>query len=167
MGRRYTLSDYRKAIDAILNKMPLAGIGTDLITGLPGEDDRAFSNTVQAVREMPFGNLHVFPFSPRPGTRAELMPGRPPAAETRRRVAALLALGRLKREAFARSFAGRQVEVLVESVDGGAASGWTREYLPALVGGAAARVNDILVSTVCGTAGETLLAGTIPPEAKV
>jgi len=136
MGRRYTRAEYRALVRFAADRLPGAGIGTDLVTGLPGEDEAAFQDTVRLVEELPFSNLHVFPYSPRPGTRAAALPDRPAREIARERAARLTELGRRKRAAFARRFQGRAVEVLVERVDrDGCGAGWTREYLPARVSG--------------------------------
>jgi len=136
MGRRYTRAEYRDLVRFAADRIPDAGIGTDLVTGLPGEDETAFRDTIRLVEELPFSNLHVFPYSPRPGTSAADLPDRPPREVARERAAELTALGRRKRAAFARRFQGRCVEVLIEKVDAdGAGAGWTREYLPARVAG--------------------------------
>jgi threonylcarbamoyladenosine tRNA methylthiotransferase MtaB len=146
MGRRYTARDYRQLIDYILERMPLAGIGTDLIAGLPGEDESAFSHTLELVRAIPFGNLQVFPDSIRPRTRAASMSGHVARDVARRRAETLTALGRKKQAAFASRFVGRKVEVLIENgVDSeGRAAGWTREYVRARVKRPDINANDVL-----------------------
>jgi threonylcarbamoyladenosine tRNA methylthiotransferase MtaB len=65
MGRRYTVGTYLRRLE------PLAGFNltTDVIVGFPGEDDRAFENTVRTVERAGVTKVHVFPYSPRPGTR--------------------------------------------------------------------------------------------------
>lgn len=145
MGRRYTSDDYRRLIDHILHRMPRAGIGSDFITGLPGEDERAFRNTLEMVNAIPYGNLHVFPYSVRPGTRAASMPGQVPRNVARERADTLIALGKVKQHDFANQFIGQEVEVLVENIrDNGAASGWTREYVKAHISQHNLQPNDII-----------------------
>ena len=149
MGRRYTADQYRRAAEYAVRRLPRLGLGTDIIVGFPGEDDDAFENTRKLVEDLPFGNLHVFPYSRRPGTRADAMPGQIPEPVKHRRVRSLLDLGTSKRSAFADSFAGKEVDVLIESVDTqGLGRGWTGEYLPAEVHGENIEVNSVLRRTV-------------------
>jgi threonylcarbamoyladenosine tRNA methylthiotransferase MtaB len=137
MGRRYTADQFRAAAGEAVRRIPRLGLGTDVITGFPGEDDAAFAATLALLKELPFSNIHAFPFSPRPGTRAAALPHPVPVAVRKARVAELLALKTSQRAAFAASFAGQEVEVLIEGKTApGFALGWTREYLEARVPGA-------------------------------
>ncbi len=137
MGRRYTAAQYRAIVEQAVARIPRLGLGTDVITGFPGEDDAAFAATLALLEALPFSNIHPFPFSPRPGTRAAALPGAVPVAVRKARVAALLALKSRHRAAFAQSFVGQEVEVLIEGKKGDScAIGWTREYLEARVDGA-------------------------------
>ena len=65
MGRRYTIGHYRSRIEPLED----FNLTTDVIVGFPTEDDRAFANTVAAVADVGITKVHVFPYSPRPGTR--------------------------------------------------------------------------------------------------
>ncbi len=102
--------------------------------GFPGEDDRAFENTVRLVRDLPFSNLHVFPYSRRKGTRADVMAGQVPESLKKERLHTLVEIGESKRRLFAGRFVGRSVSVLIERVDAeGTGYGWTGEYLEASI----------------------------------
>ena len=81
MGRKYTLAEYKSMIDCARSKMPHIHIGSDLIVGFPGETAELFEQSCEFVKSMHFANLHVFPFSPRKGTKAEKLPGRIPVEE--------------------------------------------------------------------------------------
>lgn len=134
MGRRYNTAHYRKVIEYAVGQIPNLGLGTDIIVGFPGEDDIAFDNTVKLVRELPFSNLHVFPYSRRSGTRADTMPGQIPEAVKKERLHALVEIGEAKRRLFAERFIGQTVSILVERVDSkGVGHGWTGEYVEARV----------------------------------
>jgi len=146
MGRRYTRGSYLEFVDWALARIPLLGLGTDIIVGFPGEDEPAFANTQTLVAQIPFSNLHVFPYSARPGTAAALLPQSSERAAVKQRVAALRELGSTKRAAFARRFIGREVRVLVERAHRGRARGWTDEYLEGLPDGRHAQ-NEIVAFT--------------------
>jgi threonylcarbamoyladenosine tRNA methylthiotransferase MtaB len=134
MGRRYTVGHYRAVLEKALSLMPLVGLGTDIVTGFPGESDSAFRNTKALVESYPFSNLHVFPYSERPETRAVSMPDSVPPLVRRGRARELILLGENLRQAFARRHVGRTVTVLVErQTRDNRAVGWTGEYLEAIL----------------------------------
>ncbi|MBN1557630.1 MAG: MiaB/RimO family radical SAM methylthiotransferase [Lentisphaerae bacterium] len=147
MGRHYTAADYTDRAAYAIERIPRLGLGTDIITGLPGEDAEAFKRTRDLVAGLPFSNLHVFPYSPRPGTRAAALQA-PSPATARRRARDLVALGRKLRRTFAARAAGRPVTVLVETVSENAGYGWTGEYLRARIRRPGLRVNTLLTLTV-------------------
>ena len=71
MGRAYTIEGYLQAVEWARKALPGVNVTTDVIVGFPTEDDAAFERTVDVARDLAFGKIHVFPYSPRPGTRAE------------------------------------------------------------------------------------------------
>jgi threonylcarbamoyladenosine tRNA methylthiotransferase MtaB len=93
MQRPYTLRYYRTLIEYLLERIPHASIGSDLIAGFPGETDAEFRETTDYVSSSGLSHLHVFPYSDRPGTVATAMTGKIPGALVRERAAALRAIG--------------------------------------------------------------------------
>jgi threonylcarbamoyladenosine tRNA methylthiotransferase MtaB len=145
MGRRYSVAEYRAFVEHAAAKIPDLGLGSDLIAGFPGEDEEAFRNTVETARDLPFSYLHVFPYSPRPGTRAAAMENRVPQKEKRRRTALLIGIGEEKQRRFVARFVGKPVSVLVEQISGpDSGTGWTREYVEARVRRAGLQPNRIV-----------------------
>jgi threonylcarbamoyladenosine tRNA methylthiotransferase MtaB len=115
MRRGITTARFRAFSDRVLSANPRLHLATDLIVGFPGESDAEFEETVHFVRAIPFGSLHVFPFSPRRGTRgAELhaVAAVRPAAVTRR-AAQLRRLGEEKARAFRRTASGTVADAVV------------------------------------------------------
>ena len=97
---------------------PRLGLGADLLTGFPGETATEFEDSYAFCRELPLTYAHVFPYSPRPGTPAALLPDALPAAERTARAARLRGLAEARRRAFAKSLARLpELTVLVESMD--------------------------------------------------
>jgi len=136
MGRRYAAGQMRQTLEDILRLMPNLGLGADIITGFPGETPEAFEHTRALVSAFPFSNLHVFPYSVRPGTPAATFDGDVPEADRKRRAAVLNRLKARQRAAFAKQFIGKEVDVLVERLDeDGNAHGWTGEYLDCSISG--------------------------------
>ena len=159
MRRPYSAAQYAKLMEKTIEAMPHACLGADIITGFPGEDDDAFDETVRLVKQIPFGNLHVFPYSERPGTPAAAFPDSVPMHVRRERTRELVALGEAKRIAFAGQFVNRNVELLVERVSAdGIGTGWSGEYLECrLPGCTPADVNTIKTVRVTATDRDTLL----------
>ena len=135
MNRPYDMRTYAAAAGAIKEKIPAACVGADLIAGFPGETAAHHRETREAIERLPIDYLHVFTFSPRPGTAAAAMGGRPRAAEVSRRVAELRALGETKRIRFHKSMAGVPLQVIVERRRPGGWSALTGNYIRAVVQG--------------------------------
>ena len=93
MRRPYTLDLYRRVVDRIRDRLPDAGIGSDLIAGFPGEREDDARQTQDYLAGSPLTYLHVFPYSPRPGTEAERLSGRVAGPVVRERARALRAVG--------------------------------------------------------------------------
>jgi threonylcarbamoyladenosine tRNA methylthiotransferase MtaB len=134
MHRKYRPWHYREKIEKIRTAMPTAAIGADVMVGFPGESDAEFEETRQMIEELPFTYLHVFTFSPRPGTPAATMSGQIPVRVARERNRILRELAAEKKLAFMQSFAGREVgaitlNVTSENSDGIWTEGLTDNYL--------------------------------------
>src|ERR1017187_5749394 len=115
MHRRYRPWHYAGKVQALLLAAgPELTLGADVMVGFPGETEAEFEETVEMVRELPFGYLHLFPFSPRPGTRGwALHAERPVAAEAvEMRMAALRALAAEKNITHRRKFVGQELEAI-------------------------------------------------------
>jgi len=112
MHRKYRPWHYREKIQALRAAMPEAAIGADVMVGFPGETEHDFHETQRMVEELPFTYLHVFPFSPRPGTQAAAMRDQVSmkVAEERSRIVRQLA-GE-KRLAFMRSLIGKSLAAI-------------------------------------------------------
>lgn len=93
MRRPYTLDDYRRLVDSIVQRLPHASIGSDMIVGFPGETDVDFAANVEYLPSSSLSHLHVFPYSDRPGTAASAMGGKVPGPLIRERGARLRAIG--------------------------------------------------------------------------
>lgn len=149
MRRHYTREEYCEVVDAALETLPQIGLGSDIITGFPGETEQDFLDTVEIVERFPFSNLHVFPYSERPGTPAATLPHSVPMDARRNRAKQLIAIGERKRKEYAQSFIGKAVEVLVERVDDeGVGRGWTSEYLETRISGCTPAELGSLISVV-------------------
>ncbi|OGO06861.1 MAG: tRNA (N(6)-L-threonylcarbamoyladenosine(37)-C(2))-methylthiotransferase MtaB [Chloroflexi bacterium RBG_13_57_8] len=129
MNRRYSTAGYRRAVTLLRDSVPDVAITTDVIVGFPGETDAEFRESLEFCREMRFARIHVFPFSPRPGTAAAQMPGQVSAGVKKGRSRQMLALAKETARRFQREFLGRTMEALWEQESGGIWSGLTGNYL--------------------------------------
>jgi threonylcarbamoyladenosine tRNA methylthiotransferase MtaB len=115
MHRRYRPWHYAQKAEALLNAAgPDLTLGADVMAGFPGETDREFEETMAMIRALPFGYLHLFPFSPRPGTRAWALHAESPVAPqaVEQRMAALRTLAAEKSETHRRRFIGRTLAAI-------------------------------------------------------
>ncbi|MDF1503027.1 MiaB/RimO family radical SAM methylthiotransferase [Roseisolibacter sp. H3M3-2] len=129
MGRHwYDAARYAEAVERLADGRPAFGLGADVIAGFPGETDADHAATVALVERLPFTALHVFPYSPRPGTAATRLPDPVPPALARERAAELRELARRKADAHAARRAGGAADVVVVGA-GERRSGLTEDYL--------------------------------------
>jgi len=136
MKRRYHSGEIANIIEKIIEIVPDIALGSDIITGFPGENSEAFDNTRRFIERYPFSNLHVFPYSERHGTAAAKFDGSIPHTVRKERAQELITIGIEKRNKYALSWMGRKTEVLIEKFDKeGNACGWSGEYLPCCVSG--------------------------------
>jgi threonylcarbamoyladenosine tRNA methylthiotransferase MtaB len=130
MGRPYGPAEFRDLVGEITRRFPGAGLGLDILVGFPGESDADFEATRRLVAALPATYLHVFPFSPRPGTPAADLP-RLPARVVQARARSLRELGQMKKAQFLAAQRGQVREVLVEgpAAHPGWLQGLTDHYL--------------------------------------
>jgi threonylcarbamoyladenosine tRNA methylthiotransferase MtaB len=115
MHRRYRPWHYAEKVAALERAAgPELTLGADVMVGFPGETDGEFEETMEVVRALPFGYLHLFPFSPRPATMGWALHAKHPvpAEAVEERMAALRALASEKSNAHRRRFVGRELEAI-------------------------------------------------------
>jgi threonylcarbamoyladenosine tRNA methylthiotransferase MtaB len=112
MHRKYRPWHYREKIAKIRTAMPTAAIGADVMVGFPGETEAEFEATRRMVEELPFTYLHVFTYSPRPGTPAASMAEQVPVQVARERNRILRELAAEKKLAFMRGLVGMETEAI-------------------------------------------------------
>ena len=143
MHRRYRPWHYTERVEALMRAAgPELTLGADVMVGFPGETDGEFEETAEFVRALPFGYLHLFPFSPRPGTRGwALHAEKPvPGAVVEERMATLRELAASKTAAHRRRFVGRELEAItlhtpVDLAARGRTAALTENFLPVEIAG--------------------------------
>jgi threonylcarbamoyladenosine tRNA methylthiotransferase MtaB len=106
MRRPYTLADYARLVDDVRRRWPHAAIGTDVIVGFPGETDEEFERLARYLAASPVTHVHVFPYSDRPGTAAEALPGKVHGALVKARAQRIRDISRVLSSAFRARLAG-------------------------------------------------------------
>ena len=130
MHRRYDKDLFRRKVELIKRLMPDAFIGVDVMVGCRGEEPELFDECYDFLKSLDVTQLHVFPYSERPGTLALKIPYIVSDAEKKRRSKMLLDLSEEKRLAFYESHIGTVADVLFEkSTRGRAMHGFTRNYI--------------------------------------
>lgn len=130
MHRRYDAALFAHKVELIKEKMPHAFIGVDVMVGCRGETPDCFEECRSFIEGLDVTQLHVFPYSERPGTAALSIPYVVDDKEKKRRVHELLELSEQKTRAFYARHAGTEQEVLLEkSASGKAMHGFTRNYV--------------------------------------
>lgn len=133
MGRPYRTAAIGRLLEDIYDRIPEACVGLDIMVGFPGEDERAFANTLRVVESSGAAYLHVFPFSPRPGTRAAEFTPRVPEPVARERVEELRKRSAAMRERYYRQFLGRSLTAVSETAPDpatGLVKARTDNYIP-------------------------------------
>lgn len=130
MGRHWYTSDaYRARIEWLAERLPVFGLGADVMVGFPGETDGDHRETVELVSDLPFTYLHVFPYSERPVASA-LRLGPPVDPRTvAERSAELRKLAEGKKERYLKTRDGGEADVVMISRRGGRAEGVTEDFL--------------------------------------
>ena len=129
MNRHYLTGMYRDFVSKAREKVPGIHIGTDLIVGFPGETDELFEESFRFVRETGFSNMHIFPFSPREGTKAAAMKPRIPGDKVEERTARLHRLAKEMMTAYHRSLIGTEQTVIPEECCADSGEGWSGSYV--------------------------------------
>lgn len=159
MRRRYVTAQFRASLDMLRDKYPDAGVTTDFIVGFPGESDEDFSCSRDFAADMRFADIHVFPYSPRPGTSAFHFGEQVAESEKRERMAEMLVLSAGCRLQFRESQIGKVRPVLWEqSSRSGHWTGLTDNYVRVRTVSESDLGNRITGARLTGMEGDWVLA---------
>jgi len=151
MKRRHLRGDAIAFCDQVRRLRPDIAFGADIIAGFPTETEAMFSRSLDLVRECGLTFLHVFPYSPRPGTPAARMP-QVAGPEIKERARRLRAAGEAALRQRLQAEIGATRDVLIESEG----QGRTEHYLPVAIAGE--RVGSVVPLRIGGSDGERLIA---------
>lgn len=131
MNRPGTVEQYVERCRAAQKILPQVALTTDVIVGFPGETENEFLETCNVVRKIGFSKIHIFPYSPRPGTPAADLPGQISQTEKQRRVRYLAEIEKTSHDHFVQQRIGEKTQILIETWNRktGEVSGTSERYL--------------------------------------
>jgi threonylcarbamoyladenosine tRNA methylthiotransferase MtaB len=144
MGRHYSSDEYLDHIRRVRAAAPEVNVTTDVIVGFPTEDDAAFQRTLDAVDAAGITRVHVFPYSPRPGTVAAGLGNGVEPAEKKRRSQVLRGRSELRSRLHRSARLGGPERVLIDKVAETQCSGYTADYTRCYMPAGAARRGELL-----------------------
>ena len=145
MNLYYDTKYYLDKINVIRSIRPNISITTDLIVGFPNETEEDFNNTLSFLRKVKFSKIHVFPYSRRKGTKADLMDNQIDEQTKHKRVKEVLKLSEELEIEYMNKFINTDVLVLIEKFENGIISGHTENYIPVKANGVESDINELLM----------------------
>lgn len=152
MRRRYYIHRFLEKLDKIRDRFENPAFTTDVMVGFPGETDAEFHKSLVACRQAGFMKMHIFPFSPRRGTRAAEFPDQVHPQVIRERCRTLAELERRLAKRYYETLVGKQVEVLVECASSerpGWVHGTDRRYVPVMLPGDDKTIGKFVTARGC------------------
>lgn len=153
MKRKYTTEEYMESLERLRNAFPGCAITTDMIVGFPGETEEEFEKSLSFIRQCRFADMHIFPYSRRPGTPAAEMPGQLPNAVKEERSHRAIAVAQDMSRCYHQALLGTTQAVLVEGMEGEHSVGHAMNYVKIYIPGAYPR-NEIQTVAVKGLYGD-------------
>jgi threonylcarbamoyladenosine tRNA methylthiotransferase MtaB len=129
MGRGYRIADFRALAEQIERRIPEVALTTDVLVGFPGETEADAADSLDTIAALPLSDLHIFPFSSRPGTAAAHMPNPVPPLVRRERCQKMHQLAHKMAQAFRKRFIAQELEVLWDGQNNSGWSGLSDNYL--------------------------------------
>jgi len=128
MKRKYDSARYLRSVELLKAYFPNCAVTTDMIVAFPGETEEEFRTSLDFIRKCGFADMHVFPYSRRPGTPADKMPGQHDNATKEKRSRAAIAVAEEMKAAWEEAQIGSVQEVLFEEMAGDLAVGHAPNY---------------------------------------
>ena len=135
MKRKYDTARYLESVELLKEAFPGCAITTDMIVAFPGETEEEFQESLAFIRKCAFADMHIFPYSRRPGTPADKMPGQLPNAVKETRSRAAIAVAEEMRTAYLENLLDQTLPVLFEEPEGEYFTGHAPNYVKVYVSG--------------------------------
>ena len=129
MKRKYDTARYYESVELLRKYFPGCALTTDMIVAFPGETEEEFEESLTFIRKCAFAEMHIFPYSRRPGTPADKMPGQHPNAVKEDRSRRAIAVASEMTRDYGRGMAGTIQEILFEEAHLGIWSGHAPNYV--------------------------------------
>lgn len=129
MKRKYDTARYYESVCLLRKYFPDCAITTDMIVAFPGETEEEFRQSLDFIRKCAFADMHIFPYSRRPGTPADKMPGQHDNATKEARSRAAIAVAEEMSNAYRENLVGKPLEVLFEEKEGQFYTGHAPNYV--------------------------------------
>ena len=149
MKRKYDTARYYESVELLRKYFPECAVTTDMIVAFPGETEEEFGESLAFIRKCAFADMHIFPYSRRPGTPADKMPGQHNNAVKESRSRAAIAVAEEMSVCYRERWVGRTLEVLFEEKDGDFYTGHAPNYVKVYAEGENLH-NEIRAVTVTG-----------------
>ena len=135
MKRKYDTARYLESVELLKAAFPGCAITTDMIVAFPGETEEEFSQSLDFIQKCGFADMHIFPYSRRPGTPADQLPGQHPNAVKEARSKAAIAVAEEMSRAYRENLIGTTQDVLFEEQEGEFYTGHAPNYMKIYVPG--------------------------------
>ena len=129
MKRKYNTARYYESVRLLNEYFPGCAVTTDMIVAFPGETEEEFAASLDFIRKCGFADMHIFPYSRRPGTPADKMPGQHNNATKEARSRAAIAVAEEMSRSYREKLIGTKLEVLFEETDGTYFTGHAPNYV--------------------------------------
>lgn len=152
MKRKYNTEEYMESLERLRNAFSGCAITTDMIVGFPGETEEEFEKSLSFIRQCRFADMHIFPYSRRPGTPAAEMPGQLPNAVKEERSRRAIAVAQDMSRCYHQELLGTTQAVLVEGMEGEHSVGHAMNYVKIYIPGAYPRneIQTVAVKSLYG-----------------
>ena len=135
MKRKYDTARYYESVELLNRHFPGCAVTTDMIVAFPGETEEEFQESLAFIQKCAFADMHIFPYSRRPGTPADKMPGQHNNATKEDRSRRAIAVGNAMSESYRSALIGKELEVLFEEAEGEFYTGHAPNYVKVYVKG--------------------------------
>ena len=158
MKRKYNTARYLESVQLLNRCFPDCAITTDMIVAFPGETENEFQESLAFIQKCGFSDMHIFPYSRRPGTPADKMPGQHPNAVKEQRSREAIAVAEKMSQEYRKRLIGSTLQVLFEEPEGEYFTGHAPNYVKVYATGdnlhnqfRTVKVTDIYGDGVLGT----------------